>query len=88
MIQSVKSVFLLFKTKVFVVCLAVASVFAPVLSFAANVSSPGPDFATLTSQVHFDSVVAAMMSVFGAGVVIMLAWVGGSKIFQALKKIA
>ncbi|EBM3800805.1 hypothetical protein FXQ12_24480 [Salmonella enterica] len=88
MIQSVKSVFSLFKMKVFVMCLAVASVFAPVLSFAEDVSASGPDLSTLTSQVHFDSVVAAMLSVFGAGVVMMLAWVGGSKIFQALKKIA
>ncbi|EDU9608727.1 hypothetical protein OX373_004626 [Salmonella enterica] len=46
----------------------------------------GPDLTSLTSQVHFDSVVAAIAAIFGAGVAVSLAWVGGSKVLSAIKR--
>lgn len=54
------------------------------LSFAAT--GQGPDLTSLTSQVHFDTVVAAICAIFGSGVVVSLAWVGGSKILSAIKR--
>ncbi|EGI15954.1 conserved hypothetical protein [Escherichia coli M605] len=54
------------------------------LSFADTVQ--GPDLTSLTSQVHFDSVIAAICTIFGAGVMVSLTWIGGSKVLSALKR--
>ncbi|EKF0974723.1 hypothetical protein OX373_002306 [Salmonella enterica] len=57
--------------------------FVSVSSFA---DGQGPDLTPLTSQVHFDSVVSAICAIFGAGVAVSLAWVGGSKVLSAIKR--
>lgn len=54
------------------------------LSFADT--SQGPDLTSLTSQVHFDSVISAILAIFSSGVAVVLAWIGGSKVLSAIKR--
>ncbi|WP_230042095.1 hypothetical protein [Escherichia coli] len=54
------------------------------LSFADT--GKGPDLTSLTNQVHFDSVISAILAIFGSGVAVVLAWIGGSKVLSAIKR--